>query len=100
MFVGLIGSAQNLLTAGVASAVGYTRGRTPSDIEGLSASLVLDPSTGPKPKRERRVAAQQVRKPPTDVSEEPVLPLLYGLRLTVESSVVGVLVLDRGGHRE
>jgi hypothetical protein len=35
VFVGLIGSAHNLLNLGVASLVSHTQGRTPSDIDGL-----------------------------------------------------------------
>ena len=35
VFVGLLGSAHNLMNSGVGQAVGYTQGRTPSDIEGL-----------------------------------------------------------------
>lgn len=35
VFVGLIGSAHNLLTRGIADPVAYTQGRTPSDINGF-----------------------------------------------------------------
>lgn len=35
VFVGLIGSAHNLLNSGVTSPVSHTQGRTPSDIDGL-----------------------------------------------------------------
>ncbi|MBE4720473.1 DUF7019 family protein [Pseudarthrobacter sp. AB1] len=37
VFVGLIGSAHNMLTSGLTNPVSYTQGRTPSDIDGFYA---------------------------------------------------------------
>lgn len=76
VFVGLIGSAHNVLTSGVTNPVAYTEGRTPSDIDGFYALFDEIRERGDARVRDYRVDYDR-RKTDLEVARE-VMALAQG----------------------